>query len=101
MSDTGPDFRCAAASRTRDEPLAGSASTVRAFLLVENAGPWGAEAFRDARMDKAVRDGLCERAARARVRPLLIRRHRGRARSRGSGCSRPTPTRSVRGSRPP
>ncbi len=76
-TDAAPDFRCAAASRARDEPLAGSASTVRAFLLVENPGPWGTEAFQDARMEETVRDGLRERAARARVRPLLIRRHRG------------------------
>ena len=41
-------FRCSAASRDRDEPVAGSASTVRAFLLVENAGPWGVDALRDA-----------------------------------------------------
>ena len=29
---------------------AGTASTVRAFLLVENAGPWGVDALRDARL---------------------------------------------------
>jgi hypothetical protein len=72
-----PDFRCAAASLAREEPLAGTASTVRAFLLVENAGPWGVDAMRDARMPPEVRDTLRERAHHARVRALLVRRHRG------------------------
>jgi hypothetical protein len=70
-------FRCAAASLERTEPLVGSASTVRGFLLVENAGPWGTDALRDARMEPAVRDGLRRRSAAAQVRTLLVRRHRG------------------------
>jgi hypothetical protein len=37
------DFRCSGASVLRDEPLAGTASTVRAFLLIENTGPWGVD----------------------------------------------------------
>ena len=56
--------------------MAGSASTVRAFLLVENAGPWGVDALRDARLPTEVKDGLRARSATARVRTLLIRRHR-------------------------
>ena len=70
-------FRCAAASLSRDEPALGTASTVRAFLLVENAGPWGVEALRDARLPEPVKDSLRRRAARTGVRVLLIRRHRG------------------------
>ena len=70
-------FRCATASLDREEDLLGSASTVRAFLLVENAGPWGVEAMRDARLPEPVKDGLRRRAARTGVRVLLIRRHRG------------------------
>jgi hypothetical protein len=70
-------FRCAAASLEREEPAVGSASTVRAFLLVENAGPWGVDALRDARLPEAVKDGLRTRASRAGVRVLLVRRHRG------------------------
>ena len=71
-------FRCAAASMGRDEPLLGTASTVRAFLLVENAGPWGVDALLDSRLPDEVKDGLRQRAERARVRPLLVRRHQGR-----------------------
>jgi hypothetical protein len=70
-------FRCAVASLERDEPLVGTASTVRAFLLVENAGPWGTDALRDARLDERVRDELRARSVAARVRTLLVRRHRG------------------------
>ena len=70
-------FRCAAASLARDEPSVGTASTVRAFLLVENAGPWGTDALRDARLPDEVKDGLRARASAAGVRPLLVRRHGG------------------------
>src|ERR687890_196141 len=51
-------FRCAAASLARDEPLVGTASTVRAFLLVENAGPWGVDAMRDVRLPEDVKRPL-------------------------------------------
>jgi hypothetical protein len=70
-------FRCSAASLEREEPLVGTASTVRAFLLVENPGPWGADALRDARLPEHVKQGLQQRSAAAGVRTLLVRRHRG------------------------
>jgi hypothetical protein len=69
--------RCAAASLGRAEPVVGTASTVRAYLLAEHAGPWGVEVLRDSRLPAHVKDGLRSRAAAARVRVLLIRRHRG------------------------
>lgn len=67
-------FRCAGASLLRDEPLAGTASTVRAFLLVENTGPWGVEALRDARLPDGLGRSLASLCAAAGVRPLLVRR---------------------------
>lgn len=70
-------FRCAVESLGRAEPVTGTASTVRAFLLVENDGPWGTEALRDVRLPADVKDGLRERSAAAGVRTLLVRRHRG------------------------
>lgn len=69
-----PGFRCAAASMLRDESMAGTASTVRAFLLIEDTGPWGAEALRDARLPDGLGERIRQQAAQARVRPLLIRR---------------------------
>jgi len=72
-------FRCAAASLERDDDALGSASTVRAFLLVENAGPWGTDALRDARMGEDVKAGLRAASARTGVRVLMVRRHRAAA----------------------
>ncbi len=67
-------FRCAAASHARDEPLAGTASTVRSFLLIQQPGPWGIDALRDSRMPERVSTGLSRGCRTADVRPLLIRR---------------------------
>jgi hypothetical protein len=72
-------FRCAAASVLRDEPLAGTASTVRPFLMVENPGPWGVDALRDNRLPHQVKRGLGAAARAAGVRVLLIRRYHRRA----------------------
>jgi hypothetical protein len=69
-------FRCAAASLARNEPRVGTASTVRTFLLVENAGPWGSDALRDSRLPDEVKAGLRQVTARTGIRVLLIRRHR-------------------------
>ena len=63
--------RCAGASVARADELAGSASTVRSFLLVEDPGPWGAAILRDSRLPSAVRAAL---GALPAVRPLLVRR---------------------------
>jgi hypothetical protein len=68
-------FRCSLASAERLEPIEGTASTVRSFLLVEAAGPWGVDAVRDCRMDDEVRQRLLHLERHHRVRPLLIRRH--------------------------
>lgn len=76
---TDPAFRCAVASEGLAEPIAGTASTVRAFLLVECGGPWGVDAVRDCRLPDPVKDRLTELERRHRVRPLLIRRPGRRA----------------------
>ena len=68
-------FRCATASGLRDDELAGTASTVRAYLLVENPGPWGVDALRDSRLPDGVRAALAATARAAGVRVNLIRRH--------------------------
>jgi hypothetical protein len=78
-ADSPAAFRCSAASQDWDEPLEGSASTVRAFLLVEAPGPWGVDAVRDSRLPGEVKQRLSELESRHRIRPLLIRRHGGGA----------------------
>jgi hypothetical protein len=72
-------FRCAAASRERGDELAGTASTVRSFLLLEHAGPWGVDALRDARLPDGLGEHLREASRRHRVRVLLVRRPGRRA----------------------
>jgi hypothetical protein len=72
MSDAA--YRCSSESLARDEPLAGTASTVRSWLLLEHAGPWGVDAFVDARLPKGFGAELLSRSRAAGVRPLLIRR---------------------------
>ena len=67
-------FRCSVASRIAEEPLAGTASTVRAFLVIEAAGPWGVQALRDSRLPDQCRVWLMGVERRHRVRPLLVRR---------------------------
>ncbi|MEV7430917.1 sucrase ferredoxin [Nocardioides sp. NPDC092400] len=71
---TTAPFRCSAASTGRGEEPAGTASTVRAFLLLEHAGPWGVDALRDARLPDGLGARIAAAAAAARVRPLLVRR---------------------------
>ena len=102
VTDVSDPFRCAAEGDLRGDELAGTASTVRAFLLVENPGPWGVDALLDNRLPTAVKTGLAARARDARVRVNLVRRHHRRPAPRpGSGCSPPTPAPRRRGSRRP
>ena len=54
--------------------MAGSASTVSAFLLLEHPGPWGVNALRDARFPDGVAEELRAHAHAAGVRLLLVRR---------------------------
>jgi hypothetical protein len=72
-------FRCATASLGRDDPLAGTASTVRAFLLVEHAGPWGTDVLRDSRLPGDLGERIAAAAREAGVRVLFVRRHGRRA----------------------
>lgn len=81
-------YRCAVASGLRDDVLAGTASTVRAFLLVEHAGPWGVDALRDARLPDGVGAALRERSRTGGVRVLLVRRHGRRAADPAQGGTR-------------
>lgn len=73
-------FRCAAASLARDEPLAGTASTVRAFVAVEDPGPWGVRALVDSRLPDAVKGGLRGLERQRGVKVLLVRRPLGGSR---------------------
>jgi hypothetical protein len=67
-------FRCAAASQARDEPVAGTASTVRAFVALEDPGPWGVRAPADSRLPEEVKRFLRGVEAQRGVKVLLVRR---------------------------
>ena len=71
---SGAGFRCSGASVLRDEPIAGTASNVRAFLLVEHTGAWGLNALRDARLPDGLGNHLLRSSHAAGVRVLLARR---------------------------
>ena len=79
-----PAFRCAGASVLRDEPIAGTASTVRAFLLLEHPGPWGQHALHDARLPDGLGERIATAAVETRVRVLLVRRAGRRASRAGT-----------------
>jgi hypothetical protein len=65
---------CTTASRALGEPLAGTAATARTWLLIEQPGPWGAQALTSSRLDPAVGRRLEEAARGTGVRLGLIRR---------------------------
>lgn len=68
-------YRCSAASLARAEPMFATASTVRAFLLVEYDGAWGREALRDSRLPPKVAQHLVPASLRLGIKTLLMRRH--------------------------
>jgi hypothetical protein len=67
-------FRCAAESLLRDEPVGGTATHVRTWLLLEHVGPWGNEALLDARLPDGLGAALTRQAKADRAKILLIRR---------------------------
>ena len=76
---------CATLSRALEEPLYGTASVVRGWVLLEQAGPWGREAVTESRFDPDLARALHRAAAAAHLRLLLIRRP-GRGASQPSTC---------------
>lgn len=70
-----PHFRCSSESLELEEPLAGTASTVRTWLLVEQPGPWGEHALRQSRLPPRLGRRLRELDHELGVRVLLLRRH--------------------------
>ena len=76
--------RCSLRSEGADEPLAGTASTIRRWLLIEHAGPWGRDGLLDARLPLGVGLSLRDLGRRTRSRVLLIRRP---TRSHGSATA--------------
>lgn len=67
-------FRCSVASLDRAEPVAGTASTVRRWFVVEQPGPWGIDAIAESGLPSQVASALRTRVRRAGARMLVVRR---------------------------
>lgn len=74
---------CSSVSLAADEPLAGTASRFRFWLLIEQPGRWGHDALVDSAFPPDVGALLKDRGERLGVRTLLIKR-----RGRGLGSRR-------------
>jgi hypothetical protein len=74
VAGLGPGDRCSLRSLAADEPLGGTASTIRRWLLLEHAGPWGYDGLADARLADGVGPRLRDLGRRSGARVLLIRR---------------------------
>lgn len=57
-SDDGTTPRCAVLSRQLDEPLAGSAPRARAWLVIEQPGPYGRNAITESHLPESLREAL-------------------------------------------
>jgi hypothetical protein len=68
------DDRCSLRSLAAGEPLAGTASTIRRWLLIEHPGPWGADGLLDARLPAGLGRELRRLERRTGARVLLIRK---------------------------
>ncbi len=66
--------RCSRISADCGEPLRGTASTVRDWLLIEQPGAWGRVALFDSDLPLPVANEVRKRTAALGVRPLLVRR---------------------------
>ncbi|TNM64319.1 sucrase ferredoxin [Streptomyces sp. NP160] len=67
-------YSCAAESQLRSEPVLGSASTTRGFLLVEEPGPWGPGGVPSSRLGEGTTAALQDVAASIGAKLLLVRR---------------------------
>jgi hypothetical protein len=69
-----PGDRCSLRSLAADEPLAGTASMIRHWLLVEHAGPWGRDGLVDARLPDGLGRDFRALEGRTGARVALIRK---------------------------
>ncbi|MEV5597942.1 sucrase ferredoxin [Streptomyces sp. NPDC052496] len=79
---------CATASRDVAEPVAGTSATARTWLLVEQSGPWGAEALAESHLDPRIGRALEAAVDGTGVRVALVRRP-GRHPDRHGAPARP------------
>ncbi len=68
-------YGCTEAALARGEPLCGTASLVRRWILLEQPGPWGRDAVHESRLSKQTAAALQLRANELNARLVLIRRY--------------------------
>ena len=73
MAEADP-YRCTPAALARGDEMHGTASRVRRWLVLEQAGPWGRDAVRESRLEADVADELGAAASQSGVRVLIVRR---------------------------
>jgi hypothetical protein len=66
--------RCSAFSADLAEPQAGTAATAKAWVCLEQPGPWGPDALLESHLDPELGAELIRRSTGTGVRVLLIRR---------------------------
>jgi len=77
--------RCRLTSLSFGEPMRGTASVVRSWILLEQPGPWGVDALAGSRLPSGLGSALAATCRRLDLRVVLMRRH-GRRSSHGSRC---------------
>jgi hypothetical protein len=65
---------CSSLSAALDEPLAGTSAVARAWLCLEQPGPWGRDALVESHLEHSVGVELMRRSEGTGVRVVLIRR---------------------------
>ncbi|MGH2808138.1 MAG: sucrase ferredoxin [Actinomycetota bacterium] len=73
---------CSSVSSALGEPISGTASQVRRWLLIEDPGPWGYDALAHNGVPRPLLDQLRAWARTVSTRPILIRR--GPTRTKGA-----------------
>jgi hypothetical protein len=68
-------FRCSTVALALKEPQHGTASIVRNWILIEQPGPWGPNAYMQSRLPRPVARWLRSRTAELGIRVVLLRRH--------------------------
>lgn len=66
--------RCSDLARRSGEPLAGTAPYARAWVALEQPGPWGPRALTDSHLDRGLGAALAARSADLPVTVVLVRR---------------------------
>lgn len=85
-AEAGGIVRCSAISSAYDEPLVGTASNVRRWLLLEQPGPWGYDATATNRLPLGLARAIGARTEQLDIRLILLRRPAGRRTARGAHC---------------